>query len=80
LDRKKYRFRRFFSDLSGNDNQDHNDEPQIMIRKVRNWIRTNTEAPLDDKGPTRIWVRFNESYTGYFKWEKSVGFSDDDIE
>ena len=80
LDREKYRFRQFFSDLSGSDIQDHNDDPQIMIRKVRNWVRTNTGAPLDNKGPTRIWIRFNEFYTNYFKSKKSRGFSDDDIE
>jgi hypothetical protein len=80
LDREKYRFKKFLSDLSGSDIHEHSDEPRLLIREVRNWLRTNTGMMLDDKGPNRIWTRFVESYSGYVNWKKSLGFSDEDIE
>ena len=63
LEREKYRYQRVISDISGNDIKSHNDEPEDLVRQVRNWIRTNTSRNL--KSGTKIWRRFNEFVTDF---------------
>jgi hypothetical protein len=57
LDRDQYRYQKVISDLSGNDVRTHNDEPEILVINVRNWIHvaTGVEVPAG----RRIWQRFN---------------------
>src|SRR5205085_12040928 len=38
LDREKYRFQKVLSDIGGQDPKDHNDDPETLIRKVREWF------------------------------------------
>lgn len=48
LDREKYRYRDFCSDISGQDIRAHNDQPRDAIRAVRDWLsshRTGIEIP-----------------------------------
>ena len=39
LDSEKYRYQEFFSDISGQDIQSHNDSPDVVITLIRNWLR-----------------------------------------
>ena len=39
LDTKRYRYQEFFSDISGQDIQSHNDSPDVVITLIRNWLR-----------------------------------------
>ena len=39
LDRSKYRYRRFCSDIAGQDITSHNDRPRRLVRAVRDWLR-----------------------------------------
>lgn len=39
LDREKYRYQIFLSDISGQDIREHGDNPMDAIRIVRNWLR-----------------------------------------
>lgn len=39
LDRERYRYRAFISDLAGQDIREHRDNPLEAIRVVRNWLR-----------------------------------------
>ncbi len=48
LDREKYRYRNFCSDISGQDIRAHNDDPRDAIRAVRDWLsshRTGIQMP-----------------------------------
>src|ERR1700724_550287 len=38
LDRERYRYARFISDIAGQDIQEHGNDPSQLIRKVRNWL------------------------------------------
>jgi hypothetical protein len=38
LDRERYRYRSFCSDIAGQDIRAHNDEPRDAIRAVRDWL------------------------------------------
>lgn len=40
LDRERYRFQQFCSDISGQDPQAHEGDPRIAIRRVRDWLRS----------------------------------------
>jgi hypothetical protein len=41
LDRERYRYRNFCSDIAGQDIRAHNDDPREAIRAVRDWISTH---------------------------------------
>lgn len=48
LDRDRYRYRNFCSDIAGQDIRAHNDEPREAIRAVRDWLSTqqpNVQMP-----------------------------------
>ena len=48
LDRERYRYRNFCSDIAGQDIRAHNDEPREAIRAVRDWLSTqrpNVQMP-----------------------------------
>jgi len=40
MDSGKYRFREFFSDISGQDIKDHNSDAFQAIKNIRNWLNT----------------------------------------
>jgi hypothetical protein len=41
LDRQKYRYQKFCSDIAGQDIEAHDGKPQIAIKAVRDWLQTN---------------------------------------
>src|SRR5205823_14200968 len=48
LDRERYRYRNFCSDIAGQDIRAHNDQPREAIRAVRDWLssqRTTVQVP-----------------------------------
>jgi hypothetical protein len=45
LDRDRYRYQRFCSDIAGQDIQSHDDLPETVIKVVRNWLQTNSPTP-----------------------------------
>jgi hypothetical protein len=42
LEREKYSFLKFCSDISGQDPEAHNSDPSEAVRIVRNWLRTHS--------------------------------------
>lgn len=40
LDRDRYRYQQFISDIAGQDISDHNSDPKEAIRVVRDWLRS----------------------------------------
>jgi hypothetical protein len=43
LEREKYSYLKFCSDISGQDPEAHNGEPSEAVRIVRNWLRTHSD-------------------------------------
>jgi hypothetical protein len=62
LDRERYRYRAFCSDISGQDIRAHNDEPRDAIRAVRDWLSTHRVAVLMPGGKT-IFERYERFRT-----------------
>jgi hypothetical protein len=44
LDRERYRYRAFISDLAGQDLREHGDDPLQVIKIVRNWLRGQAQG------------------------------------
>lgn len=63
LDREKYRYQKFISDIAGQDIRAHGDEPRTAISIVRNWLR-NAVPSLSLPGGESIGDRY-----GFFRRE-----------
>jgi hypothetical protein len=44
LDRERHRYARFISDIAGQDIQDHGNDVDQLIRKVRNWLASQSQT------------------------------------
>lgn len=78
LGRKPYDFTKALSDLSGVDIKNHGDDPQVLIRELRNWFIETLDL-TDVDGPTRIWDEFCDFMTDCYETKKSEGFTDEDV-
>jgi hypothetical protein len=78
LEKTKYHYLKVISDISGQDIESHNDNPEELIRKVRNWFAAvlNNHQP----SPTLIWDDYNKFLIDITEMLKKDAFSDDDIE
>lgn len=57
LDREPYRYQQFISDIAGQDIQVHNNSPEVVIKVVRNWLRTASGRQTLLPGNV-IWKRY----------------------
>ncbi len=57
LDRKRYRFQEFISDIAGQDIQAHDDDPRTAIGLIRNWLQASSGRKTIP-GPASIWNRY----------------------
>ena len=57
LDRERYRYQAFLSDIAGNDVDAHQGEPKVAVKRVRDWLRT-ASARTTIPGSARIWKRY----------------------
>ena len=59
LETERFHYHKVMSDISGQDIENHNDDPKILIQKVRNWISTNLSEKIIS-GQSEIWVVYNQ--------------------
>jgi hypothetical protein len=59
LETERYHYQKVISDIAGQDIENHNDDPKILILKVRNWISANF-AGVTIPGQSEIWNAFNQ--------------------
>jgi len=78
LEKTKYHYQKVISDIAGQDIESHNDNPEELIRKVRNWFAAvlNSHQP----SPTLIWDSYNDFLDRMSEQLKAEAFSKDDIE
>lgn len=77
LEREPYRYQRALSDLSGSDISNHNDEPEDIVRAVRNWFREM--GPLDLPNATVIWDDFNLFLFDFYQAREEQGYRKKDL-
>jgi hypothetical protein len=78
LESERYRYQAAISDLSNSDIAVHDNEPEKVIREVRNWL--NNTARLRAPGPSQVWGRFNDFMADNHKLLSAKRFSKRDIE
>ena len=59
LDREPYRYQSFISDISGQDIKPHNNDPERVVRVVRDWLNS-ASGRKTIPGGRRIWGRYLE--------------------
>lgn len=57
LEKERYRFQRVVSDISGNDIRAHLNDPQTLVRELRNWLLVASEERLPSAG--QLWEEFS---------------------
>ena len=58
LETDRFHYQKVLSDISGQDIENHNDDPQTLVTKVRNWISNNSIDIVI--GSNQIWIAFNQ--------------------
>ena len=59
LDRDLYRYHSFISDIAGHDIQSHNNDPEVAVSRVRNWLNSGSGRKTIPGG-REIYRRFTE--------------------
>jgi hypothetical protein len=57
LDRERYRFQKFISDIAGQDIKAHGNSPEIVVRTVRDWLR-DAIGQKTMPGGSHLWARY----------------------
>ena len=57
LDKERYRYQQFISDIAGQDIQEHHNEVETLVRVVRKWLRT-ASGRQTIPGGNIIWERY----------------------
>ena len=78
LEKERFRYQKALSDLSGSDIKNHNNEPEDLVREVRNWFVETTSSRL--ASGTLIWEHFNEFMADFFQKRKEQGYRGRDLE
>lgn len=59
LETERYHYQKVISDISGQDIENHNDDPKTLITKVRNWFSANFPEETI-VGQSVIWIAYNQ--------------------
>jgi len=76
LETKRYEYQKFISDISGQDIENHDNDPLTLITKVRNWFINLQPNTLSSA--SLIWKAYNQ-FTGDLYIDLKDGFSDAEI-
>jgi hypothetical protein len=57
LDREKFRYQKYVSDVAGQDVVTHEANPQVLVARVRDWLAIASDQPLT--GAAHVWERYN---------------------
>ena len=78
LEKEKYGYQKFISDLNGIDTKAHNDDPEIAMKKVRDWLRT-ASGRKTIPGYTVLLDQFKEFTLHLPALTQALGFTVDNI-
>ena len=78
LETEQYDYQKALSDLSNSDIKRHQNEPEEVIRQVRNWF---VEVGIEGlPSGTVIWDEFNEFMADFYQKREAEGFRDKDLQ
>lgn len=76
LEKEQYRYHKVISDIAGNDIKSHRNEPEQIIKVVRDWFKpTISEIPRHKE----IWLAYNEFAFDYENILVSEGYDPQEI-
>lgn len=78
LEKERYDFMKALSDLSGVDIKKHENEPDEVVRAVRNWF-VETVGLRGVDSPKAIWDHFNLFSSDFYDARVAEGFADEDL-
>ena len=78
LEKARYEFMKALSDLSGVDIKSHANEPDEVVRAVRDWF-VETVGLRGIPSPTVIWYRFTDFTSDFYDARAAEGFTDEDL-
>ena len=78
LETEKYHYQKVISDIAGQDIKNHNDDPNVIIKEVRNWFSI---ASGKNKFPpaNKIWLAYNQFAANLNETLISQGYTEDEI-
>jgi hypothetical protein len=77
LEKEQYRYQRVISDISGNDIKYHRNEPELLIKAVRDWFKPAIAGIPFYKS---IWLAYIEFESDFENTLKSSGYNPKDID
>lgn len=80
LETEKYYYQKVLSDIAGQDIENHNDDPRILVQKTRNWF-SSLSVRKSYPSVTEIWSAFSQFHIDLIE-DLNIrnGRSDDDID
>lgn len=78
LEETKYSYQKVISDISGNDIEAHDNDPETLVRRVRNWMRSITRRKTPSGNA--IWQSFNLFLLHFEEACKKLDYGTRDIE
>ncbi len=78
LEKERYEFMRALSDLSGVDIKSHKNEPEDVVRAVRDWF-VETVGLRGIERASAVWYRFNDFASDFYDARAAEGFTDDNL-
>jgi hypothetical protein len=76
LEKEQYRYHKVISDISGNDIKSHRNEPELLIKAVRDWFKpTIADIPFYKA----IWLAYCEFESDFENTLRSSGYNPKDI-
>ena len=76
LEKEPHRYQKVISDISGNDIYHHNNEPEKIVKALRDWFRRMEHTKTDYK---EIWLAYNEFSADYERILAEKGYNPHDI-
>ena len=78
MEGERFDFQKTISDASGVDVKCHNNEPEDVIRCIRNWV-IEADIVVSADSPTRIWYYFTDFTSSFYDQRLSEGFTNEDL-
>ena len=79
LETDKFHYQKVLSDISGQDIENHDNDPATIIRKIRNWLSTVDGTKLYPSG-NKVWVAYNQFFDDLTQTLTTEGFTENEIE
>ncbi|MBT3635289.1 MAG: hypothetical protein HN528_13215 [Candidatus Marinimicrobia bacterium] len=76
LETEQYRYKKFISDISGNDIKAHKERPETIIKVVRDWFKLNIPNVPRYK---EVWLAYNEFTSDFESILTNEGYNPQDI-